>query len=350
MVGLNVLIHGNDDTHYGMRSPNVVHMLGDRETIEKQLSDGRFELPLQYNARVSRRRLSQTRDREKHSPLSEYELSRVMPKRNGVRDRYAVAVIGSPALGIGSVGELLAAASQEDYEYNLEVVSADDAKELVRAGSGVIARRPLIVCDAVDRPECLPDVIDRISAASADNIGRRAVLLGTFGAAAGQDLLAHSVEMIPLQLWTVETLRATIDSPITQPEHRDEFVNATGGWPVLCEEFLNEIRTGTAVADVIARAKEFPDNPAHARQFLSAVGLTDGHDLALLGPWAAFAHRDDALDEDTLDELLVIDTDELSALLDRLAVLSVISGQAGGYVLNDVVRRSLIAVGAADAS
>jgi hypothetical protein len=349
MVGLNVLINGNDVSHYGMRSPNVVHMLGDRETIEKQLADGRFELPLQYNARVSRRRLSQARGVEKYSPLSEYELSRVMPKHNRTRDCYAVAVIGSPALGIGDVGGLLNAASQEDYEYNLKVVSPDDAKELVRASPGVIARRPLIVCDAVDRPECLQDVVERISAARTDNIGRRAVLLGAFGAAVRHELAAYGVEVIPLQLWTIETVRATIDNPITDPTQRDKFVEATGGWPALCEEFLGEIRTGTAVADVISRAKKFPDDPDQARSFLSAVGMTDGHDLALLRPWASFARRGDVLDVDTLGELLEIGADELTPLLDRLTVLSVVSEHAEGYVLNDVVRRSLITVGATDA-
>lgn len=350
MVGLGVLVRGNDDKHYGLRSPNVVHILGDRDKIEKQLDQGRFELPLQYNARDSRRRISAPRSAQRYSPLSEYELSILMPKRTGVRDRYAVAVIGSSALGIDKVREVLTRASKEDYEYELVVVSADDSKELVRSGTGVIARRPLVVCDAVGRPECLDEIVERIGAACAVNIGRRAVLLGPSGASAQRDLNALGVEVMPLQLWRSETVRAALDSPITDPLHREEFVRATGGWPLLCERYLDEIRAGETVSEVIKRAEVFPDDAGRARTFLTATGLTNGRDLALLGSWAAIAEIGDVIDEDTLGELLDIDLGRLSPLLESWTLLSIAAARSGGYLLNEVVRRALIAVGAADAS
>lgn len=354
MVGLNVLIHGNEPTHYGLRSPNVVHILGDRDTIAKQLAEGRFELPLQYNARVSRRRLSESREPEKYSPLTEQQLSQVMPKRDGSRDKYAVAVIGSPALGIDSTLQILTAASKEDYEYPLEVVSAENAAELVKAGTGVIARRPLVVCDAIDRPECLDDVVGKIAKANAGKIGRRAVLLGPFGASSLAELTASGVEILPLQLWTAETVRGIIDNPITDPTQRDEFIAATGGWPTLCEKYLNQIRARAVVPEVITRANAFPVNAEEARQFLTEVGLTDGRDLAVLGPWAALVPKDDVVSQADLVAVIESDFFDLSMLIDRLQVLSVISERSTesgpGFVLNDVVRRSLIAAGAADAS
>ena len=353
MVGLNVLIHGNVSTHYGLRSPNVVHILGDREMIAKQLEGGRFELPLQYNARVSRRRLSEPREAEKYSPLTEHQLSQIMPKRDGARDRYAVAVIGSKALGISETPRLLAAAGQEDYEYPLEVVSADNAAELLKAGTGVIARRPLIVCDAADRPDLLDDVVARIGRASVGKIGRRGVLLGPAGAASVAELTVAGVDVVALQLWTAETVRGIIDNPITDPGQREDFIAATGGWPALCERYLNQIRARAVVGDVISRAEQFPESAGEAGEFLAEVGLTDGREVALLGPWAALVPKYDVVSQADLLAVIEVDPVDLSVFLERLEVLSVISERStdrgSGFVLNDVVRRCLIAAGAADA-
>lgn len=349
MVGLGVLVRASEK-YYGMRSPNVVHMLGDRETIENQLLGGRFELPLQYNARVSRRRLSASRGIEKYSPLTEHELSRVMPKRIGTgRDQYTFAVIGSTALGIGSVQELLSAASKEDDEYGLELVPAEDSKELVRAGAGAPSRRPLVVCNATDDSEYVKEVIDRIGAAQATNIGRRGVLLGASGASARRNLATMGVEVVPLQLWTVETVRATIDNPITDPAQREEFVKASGGWPILCERYLDRIRTGTAVTDIVNRVAEFPSTADEAVSFLSDTGLTDAEDLALLVSWSEIAEEGDVIDSRTLSELLAVSDDSLSILIDRLSILSIVSEHTEGVVLNNVVHRSLKAVGDTDA-
>jgi hypothetical protein len=349
MVGLNVLIPGTDPGRYGLRSPNVVHILGDRETIEKQLTDGRFELPLQYNARVSRRRLREPREGESYSPLTEYELSQIMPKRNAARDRFGIAVIGSPALGISSLVQVLNEASKEDYEYGLTVVSADESAELVKAASGARVRRPLVVCDAIERPDRVDEVAAKLIASTKADVGRRAALLGPSGASVCAQLKASGVDVIPLQLWTVETLRATIDNPITDPQQRDDLIVATGGWPHLCEAYLSSVRANAVVSEVIDRARRFPESPDDARKFLSDVGLTDGRDLALLGPWASLVQDHDVIDEATLHDLIEFGADDWSAMLDRLIVLSVVSERGRGFVLNNVIRRSLITIGAADA-
>lgn len=348
MVGLGVLVRGND-RYYGMRSPNVVHMLGDRDTIENQLLEGRFELPLQYNARVSRRRVSASRGSEKYSPLTEHELSRVMPKRTGIgRDQYTFAIIGSAALGIGSVQGLLTSCA-EGYEYGLDLISAAESKELVRAAAGTIAKRPLVVCDATDAPEHLEEIVERIGAAQKANIGRRGVLLGSFGASVSRELAALGVEVVPLQLWTVETVRATIDSPITNPAQREEFVRVNGGWPSLCERYLDEIRMGTAVSDAIIKASKFPANGEEASTFLSDTGVVDAADLTLLTAWADIAEDGDVIDLHTLAELLATSVDNLSDVIGRFNVLSIVAERSEGIALNDVIHRSLKAIEVVDA-
>lgn len=64
--------------------------------------------------------------------------------------------------------------------------------------------------------------------------------------------------------------------------------------------------------------------------------------------------KDDVVSQADLVAVIEPDLVDLSMLIDRLQVLSVIgerSTEKGpGFVLNDVVRRSLIAAGAADAS
>jgi hypothetical protein len=152
-----------------------------------------------------------------------------------------------------------------------------------------------------------------------------------------------------LQLWNAETVRGTIDNPVTDPDQREELIVATGGWPSLCEKYLNLIRGSGAVADVIEQARSFPLSNDEAKLFLSAAGLTDGRDLALLGPWAFFASDGDDIDEPMLKELMPIPAADMTALLEKLIVLSIVSERGRGYMLNDVVRRCLVTIGAPDA-
>lgn len=337
MEGLGVLMKGSDGG-YAIRSPNVVHMLGRREEIEALLEDGAdsFQLPQEYNPKVTRRLIGSTKV-PAYSPMTEHDLALALPSDQTVQ--HAVAIIGSPALGIGSVHMALQNVI-EHRGYGMELLQSNQGEELSKAGSGAKAGRPILVCDAAGDAAAGDVLVSAIGRASVLKIDRRAVVLGPASAQHVGDLALNGVVVVPLQPWTSETVRATIEDPISEPELRERFVQAGGGWPSLCQGNFDRLRAGVPVTEVIDDAEAFPADTAAAEDFLISVGIVSSADRELVTQWADIAVDGEAVPSETLASILDLDVGDLTATLDRFAVLSTAASRRQGWILNTVVWRA----------
>jgi hypothetical protein len=77
LIGLGVLSKDRDD-RFSVRSPNIVTMLGTRDELETVLQEEEFQLEPEYNPR-STRRLVTIAGATVRSPLSEHDLSKLVP-------------------------------------------------------------------------------------------------------------------------------------------------------------------------------------------------------------------------------------------------------------------------------
>jgi len=119
LVGLGILHRSGD--RYGIRSPNVIALLGTKNSLDQELREApdHFELPYEYNPRTSRIPLAAgAASTPRRSPLTDDDLTRLIGDRRtsptgagkthlaGADYRLAV-VTGTPALGIDRVREVL---------------------------------------------------------------------------------------------------------------------------------------------------------------------------------------------------------------------------------------------------
>ena len=106
MVGLNVLIPATSPRITGFGRP--MWCTSSATATQSRNNLPRVDLSCRCNTtRVSRRRLSEYESRRYSRSLNSSSQVKVMPKAcNGSRDKYAVAVIGSPALGIDSTSNI----------------------------------------------------------------------------------------------------------------------------------------------------------------------------------------------------------------------------------------------------
>jgi hypothetical protein len=338
MVGLGVLVRTTGD-EYGIRSPNVIRLLGSPTEIERRLmeSEDALEVSSVFDPAVFRRKIGDDPDRR--SPLTERQVQQVLEGRRRLH-----VIVGSIALGLDRVAEALTVAKPEDIEIREITCQSVNEKiaELARLRSG----RQHVVLDlaTASRQEQLA-AIERLQAFVANSDRRSAsCLAGPYAdwLWADDSLPGEEFPRVHLQLWNQDTLRAWAPEcqyPLSTTDQRQALLDATGGWPFLVEKAAGAARDG--LADQRARQEALRLLDDKTSDFLASVGTLDDpvtfRVLVSLVEWT---------DEITFDELATLSgiapADLLAELL-RLVNLGVVSNgsSSDSYRVNSLVARLL---------
>lgn len=347
LVGLGILHRTGD--RYGIRSPNVIALLGTKNSLDQELREApqHFELPYEYNPRTSRIPLGTGPDlARQRSPLTDDDLTRLIgdrrtsaagaakPHRAGADYQLAV-ITGTPALGIDRVTHVLTTiAARQGVQ--LEPVALSDVRR--RLADRERAHRHFVV-EVDHRQE--PLLTDRLAELVQLIDGRRivrAIAVVRVSAAQTLDVPAdEAVLNVALSRWSVEGLRSWHDFPFDTPALRRRVHRLTSGWPRLLERAAAQAATGKATEDVLdALATPF-GNPAEALAFLDAVGL-DAAAIATAQIWAATT----SYPETSADLEAILGG--LDGFLERAAALEVAWQEPNGWVLDPVVAAALALV------
>ncbi|WP_026343659.1 hypothetical protein [Nocardia sp. BMG111209] len=349
LVGLGVLIKDGD--RFSVRSPNIVTMLGTKEQLETELDENKeqFELPHEYNPRSTRREVTGGRTAVR-SPISEHDLSQIIPVKNKYEPARNFVLTGSAALGIADVAQVL---NSVGHERAVDVTVLDDVgadtpavlSEFRFAGGGSSAPR-LLVIDASralwQHAEALGDAVKTMRKRAQ---GHLAVVFGADAISVAREIVATRPEsetrLINLTKWSGDGVRSWHDNPFNTPGDRKELLSHSGGWPELVERAVSDVSDGgRSHAEEWERLSGFPQDRAAATEFLRSVGVD--HDAGeLLGQWADLGGSASYEPIVDLAELLGCRADEMQSLADDLTTLGVLDEQHAQYRIDPVVARAL---------
>jgi hypothetical protein len=346
LVGLGVLHRTGE--RYGIRSPNVVALLGTRSSLDQELREApeHFELPYEYNPKLSRIPLGTGAEAAaaQRSPLTDDDLANLIGERGtspaGISKvrragaNYQLAVVtGTPALGIARVARALTmVAARQDL--NLEPVGLNEVRR--RLGDKERTHRHFLM-EVDHRQE--PLLSDRLTELIKLIDGRKIVrAIAVVHVSAAQMLELpddDAVLQVPLHRWSVEGLRAWHDFPFDTPPLRQRVHQLTSGWPTLLEQAASQAAAGRSTEDVLDALRTPFGNPDMARAFLEATGLDDDAAIASARTWAATTSYPESLAD------LAAILGDLGTFLDRAAALDVAERQPTGWVLDPVVAAAL---------
>jgi hypothetical protein len=338
MVGLGVLVRTTGD-QYGIRSPNVIRLLGSPTEIERRLmeSEDALEVSSVFDPAVFRRKIGVDPDRR--SPLTERQVQQVLEGRNRLH-----IIVGSTALNLDRVAEALTVAKPEDIEIHEVTCQSvnDTVTSLARLRSG---RQHVILDLATGSEQEQRAAIERLRA-FVDNSERRSASCLAGPSAdwlrADDSLTGDEFPRVHLQLWNQDTLRAWAPEcqyPLSTTDQRRAILDATGGWPLLVEKAAGAARDG--LADPRARQEALKLLDEKREDFLASVGIPDdpitSRVLGSLVEWT---------DEISFDELATLSGIASADLLDqllRLVNLGVVSNvsSSDSYRVNSLVARLL---------
>lgn len=348
LVGLGVLIKDRDG-RFSVRSPNIVTMLGTKEQLEIELDENKeqFELPHEYNPRSTRRQVAAS-DTTVRSPLSEHDLSRLVP----VKSKYEAAnftVIGSLALGIEHVWRVLKSVGEERaIDVTVLDASTDDALPALSrfkfAGGGSSAPRLFVVDAAMLLRQAALDLARGVHSLRKRGHGHLVVVFGAAGLDAARELVSApdgiQTTAIHLDKWSGDGIRSWHDNPFNTPGDRRELLTHSGGWPELVERAVADVSNrGISHGEEWERLSNFPEHEEAAKRFLESVGVTD-HIRNILMPWIELGS---ASFERIADIAAVLDreVDEMRSLAADLAALGVLNERHEEYAIDPVVARAL---------
>ncbi|WP_229398866.1 hypothetical protein [Micromonospora okii] len=363
MVGLGVLRRTGES--YGMRSPNVVAMLGTPSALEHELGEakGHFELPYEYNPTMSRATMpaASRRSAPRRSPLTDADIADLVGERNHnsgstsrvlrAGSRYSTAVVtGSPALGVDRVVEALTTGADSRERLEFEHATLPEVPRLL-SGTGRERHRFLLVeCPPGRRQQFEAEYARALQAVGALRTARAIVVVDAteYLVPAEDPEGAGEVLRLTLRRWSVEGLRAWHDFPFDNPQERGRLHESTSGWPALVENAVLLVSEGRSTEDVLGSlAVPFPD-PQRAAAFLSDVGL--GEHLDDVNLWAQYCATIDpqthriAVEPVTHDDLEAIWNHDARHVVDRMVALDTVEQDAtgGGWVLDRLVAAALL--------
>ena len=272
MVGLGILVRTRGD-QYGIRSPNVIRLLGSPEEIERRLLESEsLELSWPFDPAIFRRAMRG--DPDQRSPLSEQQAQQVL---NG-RDRIHV-VMGSVALGIDRVLDALREAAPEDID--VRVANCRTLHEMITDQTETRNGHRHLILDLGDAEE--PDqraALQRLHTwMTSDPQCRTASCLAPPSADwlwPDADL-GLPVERVRIRLWTDDSLRAwapECEYPLGTPKQRARLLKATGGWPRLVEAAAAVAKAGATEAQACQHAVGLLADSRAVSEFLLSVGLS----------------------------------------------------------------------------
>ena len=351
LVGLGVLINDPDD-RFSVRSPNIVTMLGSKEQLETELDENKeqFELPHEYNPRSTRRQLALDNSTVR-SPLSEHDLSQLIPVKSKYEPPLNHVVTGSAALGIHDVARVLKSVG-DGRAVDITVLDPenDDVASVLSSfkfvGNGPSAPRILVVDAARADAQQADAIAVAVQSMRKRGQGHLVIVYGVDGISAADRLLENrsvvQTRVVNLQKWSGDGIRSWHDNPFNTPADRRELLRQSGGWPELVERAVADVSDrGISHAEEWERLSTFPDNDTAASSFLQSVGVGVGDNArAILTAWA---HLDSTSYERLDDVADVIDCDinELRVMASALARRGVIDEFHDEYMIDPAVARAL---------
>jgi len=339
MVGLGVLVRDRDD-RYGIRSPNVIRLLGSLDEIQHKLEESAsLDLPTVFDPTRHRRRLKDG----SRSPLTEAQAARMLYDA-----RIPTAIVAPPALGADRIAATLEEIAESGDGVEVKRVDRDELVEVLTRWSRRSGLRHLM-WDArgLDRPQLVEGLakLRRWVASSAS--ATTSVLLGPDDRP-NLSLGEPSVRLVVLAPWSDAELHAV--EPEADVElasaTRTELLEVTGGWPRVLEGVLETGRRH-GVQGMLNAARQEADSVAAAgwEAFATSIALHPGSNaesvLSALVEWGESISR-----ADLTDLLPSLDGPELERslmVLESTGAIRVTSGhdQAGGavYQMNPLVAR-----------
>jgi hypothetical protein len=331
MVGLGVLYRQGDQ--YGLRSPNILGLLGTRQELEQALDDAPrdLEVPYEYNTSMNRRIIGRSTELwAPRSPLTDRDIAGLLGL-DGQRHGQVQIVTGSRALTIDRAPRVIQDAAEEQ-QIRCELLRPEEITAVVRRKG-----RLHVVVDLSDAPTAaddLPAVYTRI--AGFDRV-TATILVGPAGLPFRLEGI-DPADVAPVRRWSVEGLRSWHESPFYTPDLRTRLYRVTSGWPLLVEETMRQITNGKSPDDALDLIVERLANQDFAREHLTACGI----DLGLAVQWAAELS---VVGDDGLDQAFPVSLAELSdalgidarPVIERLEALDAVGNTPDGWVLDRAV-------------
>jgi hypothetical protein len=338
MARLGVLVR-TPAGEYGIRSPNVIRLLGSPAEIERRLLESdHLELSRPFDPAKFRRALGSEPDRR--SPLSEQQLQQILDGQGVIH-----VIIGSLALGLDRAAESLQEAAPDDMDV-LVATCGDLSAVLGRPSRKRSARRHIVLDLAQADADAQLAALKRLAQkARADD----RLTVSCLAPPEASWLWAGDVDQIPagrvkIKPWTNDSLRAWAPDcvyPLNTAGQRDQLLEATGGWPQLVEAAVRAARAGKTEAKACQEAAASISDAADARNFLLTVGLSADPVADEMAKVAANWSDDIAVDE--IAALIDGDADSLLRAISRLEDLAVFRRTPGGdsYRVNPLIARLL---------
>ena len=338
MVGLGVLHRQGD--RYGLRSPNIISLLGDSSYLNRELDEAsrHLELQYEYNPTMNRRNLGHSTELSaRRSPLSDQDIASLLGQ-DGARETRVKIVTGSPALAIDRAARVIQDVALEQ-QIPCDLVRAENVDRMV---AGTRIRRHLIL-DLSDDNAPRADLTALCARLAANDHVTGTVIVGP-GSLPLPAELDQPGAVIAARRWSIEALRSWYESPFNSPDLRKRLHRVTSGWPLLVEETMRQIDIGKSPDDALGWIVRQLADPAFAGEHLAACGI----DETIAERWAASQALtgDDGLVEAfpaSLEELIEALKTDASDVIERLEALDLVEPTDDGWVLDRAVLAAAMA-------
>jgi hypothetical protein len=266
MKGLGILQEPEPEM-WALRSPNIIQMLGTRDRLEKELEEAatHLERPLEYNPTMARHIMGDSEGpAAPRSPLTDAELTALLKD-----SATAQVVIGSPALGIDRVVEVVARQAHRETLNPAIVVNSLQDPELRRVGAG--GKRVHVI---VDLTGAKPD--GNLAHICREAAARKSVTATVVIGPAWLDSLdaLGEVTVHKLRRWSTAGLRAWYNSPFDSPADRARLHRVTSGWPKLIEEVMVDFALkGCSPQEALELLAGRLATPERAKQMLADAAI-----------------------------------------------------------------------------
>ncbi|MFD0579354.1 DNA repair protein RecN [Dactylosporangium darangshiense] len=352
MVGLGVLHRSGED--YGIRSPNVVALLGTKKTLDQELREAstHFELPYEYNPNMSRMVIGKEWER---SPLTDADLADLVGEKEDTAHnlsrvrragrQYKVAVVtGTPALGVDRVCAVLDRVAGQQQLHLIRTPLADLRRQLSSADTN----HRLLLVEADHRPGAgLAGTLAEIAGLIGDRVIVRVIVVARLHTAEPLEVPAGDAFLhVRLGRWSMDALRAWHDFPFETVALRRTVHELTSGWPMLLERAAEQVNGGRSTDDVLSGLRHPFATAERARRFLDDVGI-DEHLRPLARSWAE--NSSEPGDRPHLVAFSVTDLapilGDAGEFLDRMKLLDAAQSNGADWVLDAVVAEALTVAG-----
>jgi hypothetical protein len=334
MLGLGVLYRQGDQ--YGLRSPNILGLLGARLELQQALDDAPrdLEIPYEYNTSMNRRNTDRrsTELWAPRSPLTDRDIAALLGLDGQSHGRTQI-VTGSRALAIDRAARAIQDVAAEQ-QIRCELLRPEEITAAVRHRGRMHIVVDLSGDSVVTAADDLLSVYTKL--AGFDRVSAT-ILVGPPGLPLRLEGI-DAADVTPIRRWSVEGLRSWHESPFYTPTLRTRLQRVTAGWPLLVEETMRQITNGKSPEDALLLIVERLANREFARDHLTACGI----DYGLIVPWAA---EFSVVGDDGLEQAFPMSLTELSdalgadarSVIEQLEALDAVENTPDGWVLDRAV-------------